>query len=44
MFAHNERARRLYEKLGFVEIGRTEDAYRMGKQSIDDVHMTLRIA
>lgn len=44
VFAHNERARRLYEKLGFVEIGRTADAYRMGKQSIDDVHMTLRIA
>ena len=43
VFAHNERARRLYEKLGFVEVGRTTDAYRMGKQSIDDVHMTLRV-
>lgn len=43
VFAHNERARRLYEQLGFREIGRTADAYRVGKASIDDVHMTLRV-
>lgn len=43
VFAHNSGARRLYAKLGFVETGRTEDAYRLGKQSIDDVHMTLRV-
>jgi RimJ/RimL family protein N-acetyltransferase len=44
VFAHNQRARRLYEKLGFRETGHTLDAYRLGKQSIDDVHMTLRVA
>lgn len=43
VFAHNERARRLYERLGFREIGRTPDAYRVAGQSIDDVHMTLRV-
>jgi RimJ/RimL family protein N-acetyltransferase len=43
VFAHNERARRLYRQLGFVEVGNTVDAYRVGKQSIDDVHMTLRV-
>ena len=44
VFAHNERARLLYERFGFVEVGRTRDAYRMGRQSIDDVHMTLHVA
>ncbi len=43
VFAHNERARRLYERLGFRESGQTIDAYRMGERSIDDVHMTLRL-
>jgi RimJ/RimL family protein N-acetyltransferase len=43
VFAHNERARRLYEKLGFGETGHTLDAYRVGPQSIDDVHMSLRV-
>ena len=43
VFAHNEGARRLYEKLGFRETGRTPDAYRMHGQSIDDVHMALSV-
>lgn len=43
VFAHNERARRLYRGLGFVEVGHTVDAYRVGKHVIDDVHMTLRV-
>jgi RimJ/RimL family protein N-acetyltransferase len=43
VFAHNERARRLYHRLGFIEVGHTVDAYRVGKHSIDDVHMTLRV-
>jgi RimJ/RimL family protein N-acetyltransferase len=43
VFAHNERARQLYRALGFVEVGHTADAYRVGNQSIDDVHMTLRV-
>jgi len=43
VFAHNERAQRLYKSLGFVETGRTPDAYRLGRMSIDDVHMVLRV-
>lgn len=43
VFVHNERAQALYERLGFREIGRTSDAYRVGRQSIDDVHMTLYV-
>jgi RimJ/RimL family protein N-acetyltransferase len=41
VFAHNERALRLYERHGFKHIGRTVDAYRLADTSIDDVHMTL---
>lgn len=43
VFEHNIRARRLYEELGFREIGRTPDAYRIKKMSIHDVHMTLNV-
>jgi RimJ/RimL family protein N-acetyltransferase len=43
VFGHNTRALRLYERLGFRETGRTEDAYRLGAQCIDDVHMSLRL-
>jgi RimJ/RimL family protein N-acetyltransferase len=41
VFAHNERALRLYERFGFTQLGRIKDAYRMGDLSIDDVLMTL---
>jgi RimJ/RimL family protein N-acetyltransferase len=43
VFAHNLRAQRLYERHGFVEVGRTLDAYRLSERSIDDVHMVLRV-
>ena len=43
VFAHNERALRLYTRLGFVEIGRIRDAYRLNGESIDDVLMTLAL-
>jgi RimJ/RimL family protein N-acetyltransferase len=43
VFAHNTRALRLYERLGFREIGRTDDAYRLGTLHIDDVHMSLQL-
>jgi RimJ/RimL family protein N-acetyltransferase len=43
VFEHNVKARRLYERLGFRETGRTPDAYRVDKLSIDDVHMTLKL-
>ena len=41
VFAHNERALRLYERHGFQRVGRTVDAYRLADASIDDVHMAL---
>jgi RimJ/RimL family protein N-acetyltransferase len=43
VFAHNERAQKLYVRLGFEETGRTRDAYRLNGSSIDDVHMSLRV-
>ena len=43
VFAHNERAHALYERFGFRELGRTPDAYRLSRQSIDDVHMALYV-
>jgi RimJ/RimL family protein N-acetyltransferase len=43
VFAHNQRALLLYERLGFREIGRTPDAYRVGEHRIDDVHMALSL-
>ncbi len=44
VFAHNTGARQLYVRHGFREVGHTTDAYRVGKLTIDDVHMTLRVA
>lgn len=43
VFAHNQRAARLYERHGFRQTGRTDDAYRIGTTSIDDIHMVLRL-
>lgn len=43
VFAHNLGARALYESLGFQEIGRTADLFRVHGMSIDDVTMTLRL-
>lgn len=43
VFAHNVRAQRLYARHGFREVSRTIDAYRLQGQSIDDVHMVLRV-
>jgi RimJ/RimL family protein N-acetyltransferase len=43
VFAHNVRAKQLYERHGFREVGRTLDAYRLNGLSIDDVHMVLSV-
>lgn len=43
VFAHNAPARRLYERLGFREIGTFVDQFRIGGVSIDDVAMTLPV-
>lgn len=39
--AHNRIARRLYESLGFAQVGFVEDRFRIGTESISDVLMTL---
>ncbi len=41
VFAHNTRARALYQDLGFTEIGVTPDCFRIGGMSLDDVAMQL---
>jgi RimJ/RimL family protein N-acetyltransferase len=41
VFAHNHRAIQLYQRFGFIELGRVQDAYRVDGTSVDDVHMTL---
>lgn len=43
VFAHNQRALQLYERFGFRQNGRTEDAYRLDRVRIDDVHMALAL-
>ena len=44
VFAHNAPARALYEKLGFIEIARIDDLFRMPDGArIDDVWMTLAL-
>ena len=44
VFAGNAPARKLYTRMGFVEIGRRDDAFRIeGGVVIDDVQMALRL-
>jgi RimJ/RimL family protein N-acetyltransferase len=43
VFAHNDRALRLYQDLGFRENGRLLDRFRVDGQRIDDIQMSLRI-
>lgn len=43
VFATNKSARRLYEAVGFEFIGNTKDQFRIGKTSIDDIHMCLSL-
>jgi RimJ/RimL family protein N-acetyltransferase len=43
VFAHNLRARKLYESFGFREMSVTKDLFRVNGQSIDDVKMSLRV-
>jgi len=43
VFAHNAPALALYRKMGFVEIGRFPDQFRLGQISIDDVAMCLAL-
>lgn len=43
VFAHNQRARALYRSVGFVEVGVTQDRFRVDGQIIDDVAMVRRL-
>lgn len=41
VFAHNAAARGLYGKLGFVEVGRCIDCFRVDDFRVDDIQMSL---
>jgi ribosomal protein S18 acetylase RimI-like enzyme len=43
VLAHNTPALALYRKLGFVEVGRRSDRFRVGAASIEEVDMTLAL-
>ena len=44
VFSHNDRARRLYARLGFREVGRVDDAFRMADGTkVDDIMMVKRL-
>ncbi len=41
VFENNPKARQLYQRIGFVEVGRTADRFRVFNTRIDDIHMVL---
>ena len=43
VFAHNTRAIDLYTRLGFVEVGRVPDRFRIEGLAVDDVIMVLDV-
>lgn len=43
VFAHNYTAIALYKKSGFIQVGAVQDCFRVDDQSIDDLHMTLKV-
>ncbi len=43
IFAHNAPAWALYHKIGFIEVGRLPDQFRIGQMSITDVAMVLQL-
>lgn len=43
VFSHNLNAIRLYRSFGFTEAGTTLDMFRVQGQSIDDIHMVLKL-
>lgn len=44
VFRGNDRAHALYTSVGFVEVARVTDRFRVDGLSIDDIQMTLRVA
>ena len=43
VFGNNLAAIALYQRMGFQTIGSTPDQFRFGDQSVDDIHMVLRL-
>ncbi|MGK4003063.1 GNAT family N-acetyltransferase [Sorangium sp. So ce1036] len=43
VFSNNERARRLYARMGFIPVGTREDAFRVDGVPLDDIQMTLAL-
>ena len=44
VFSHNEPARKLYSRMGFIELGMQRDAFRIDAGlSVDDIRMTLKL-
>jgi RimJ/RimL family protein N-acetyltransferase len=43
VFGNNTRARRLYQSVGFVEVGVVPDRFRIGSDVIDDVIMVFKL-
>lgn len=43
VFSHNQTAFALYAKLGFREVGRVPDLFRVRGQRIEDIHMTFNL-
>jgi RimJ/RimL family protein N-acetyltransferase len=43
VFGHNEPALRLHRKMGFSEVGRITDMFRIDGAVVDDVRLTLRL-
>ena len=43
VFGSNLAAIALYRRMGFLTIGSTPDQFRFGDQSVDDIHMVLKL-
>jgi ribosomal protein S18 acetylase RimI-like enzyme len=43
VFGHNEPALRLHRKVGFAEVSRVTDMYRIEGTPVDDIRLTLRL-
>ena len=43
VFARNQKARKLYSKVGFYEVGRFQDFYDVKNHKIDNIRMTLEL-
>jgi RimJ/RimL family protein N-acetyltransferase len=43
VFGNNTRAQRLYQRMGFTEVGRVPDRFRIGAAVIDDIIMVLKL-